>query len=60
MKRLLLTFVASMIVPAMIGCSEDINKNVPKSLPQSFKPFNNGEKAKGGGMKELPKESVIK
>lgn len=60
MKRLLVTFVASMVLPAIIGCSEDINKNVPKSLPPGFKPFNNGDKAKGGGMKELPSQSVIK
>jgi hypothetical protein len=60
MKRVLLTLAASVVFSATVGCSEDINKNVPKTLPPGAKPFGTGNKAQGNGMKELPPQSVIK
>ena len=33
---------------AQIGCQEDLNKNVPKSLPPGAKPFQTTNKGIGG------------
>ena len=60
MKRLMFTLAAAVVFSATVGCSEDINKNVPKSLPPGTKPFGASDKAKGGGVKELPPQSLIK
>lgn len=52
--KLLLVLVGAFVV-GIVGCSEDINKNVPKSLPPGVKAFQSGDKE--GGSKELPAQS---
>jgi len=41
--------LAAVFSLAQLGCQEDLNKNVPKSLPPGAKPFQTAEKGLGGG-----------
>jgi hypothetical protein len=48
LKRYTLAVVALAFCFAISGCSDDLNKNVPKSLPPGAKPFQTNDKAPGG------------
>jgi hypothetical protein len=58
LKRITCTIVAVAFGFAMVGCNQDINKNVPKSLPPGAKPFQPSEKSPGSG--DGPTQSRIK
>jgi len=58
LKRITSTIVAIAFGFAMAGCNQDINKNVPKSLPPGAKPFQATEKTPGSG--DGPTQSRIK
>jgi hypothetical protein len=47
LKRLTLFVIAALIGSVPIGCKEDLNKNVPKSLPPGAKPFQTTDKNGG-------------
>jgi hypothetical protein len=48
-KRITLVLFAFVLALAPLGCQEDLNKNVPKSLPPGAKPFQTTDKGPGAG-----------
>ena len=58
LKRITLTILTLVWGLMMVGCNQDINKNVPKSLPPGAKPFQATEKSNETG--NGPAQSRIK
>ena len=48
LKRFTMFVLVALIGISQVGCSEDLNKNVPKSLPPGAKPFQTQDKGPGG------------
>jgi hypothetical protein len=56
LKRISLFVFAALFGLTQLGCQEDLNKNVPKSLPPGAKPFQTTDRGMGGG--DAPSQKV--